>query len=123
MILALLLAAQAPHEETSRSDVASHGADSRQAPAPPIDEEAHYPGTCRDLPDDPERRSTMPHSWRLNSANALEIAGLPTWREEDGREHGCRVGYHADGTEMLTVPGYFKRLGMNCFPAGIVSIE
>jgi glyoxylase-like metal-dependent hydrolase (beta-lactamase superfamily II) len=29
------------------------------------------------------------------------------------REHGCRVGYHADGTEMLTVPGYFKRLGMN----------
>jgi glyoxylase-like metal-dependent hydrolase (beta-lactamase superfamily II) len=29
------------------------------------------------------------------------------------REHGCRVGYHADGTEMLTVPGYFKRFGMN----------
>ena len=29
------------------------------------------------------------------------------------REHGCRVGYHADGTEMLTEPGYFKRFGMN----------
>ena len=29
------------------------------------------------------------------------------------REHGCRVGYHADGVEMLTEPGYFKRFGMN----------
>ncbi len=29
------------------------------------------------------------------------------------REHGCRVGYHRDGIEMLTEPGYFKRLGMN----------
>ena len=29
------------------------------------------------------------------------------------REHGCKVGYHADGTEMLTEPGYFKRFGMN----------
>ena len=29
------------------------------------------------------------------------------------REHGCKVGYHADGTEMLTEPGYFKRFNMN----------
>ncbi len=29
------------------------------------------------------------------------------------REHGCKVGYHRDGVEMLTVPGYFKLLGMN----------
>jgi glyoxylase-like metal-dependent hydrolase (beta-lactamase superfamily II) len=29
------------------------------------------------------------------------------------REHGCKVGYHADGAEMLTEPGYFKRFGMN----------
>jgi len=57
--------------------------------APHGDAATNYPGTCRDLPDDPERRSMMPHSWRLNSANALEIAGLPTWREEDGREYGA----------------------------------
>ena len=29
------------------------------------------------------------------------------------REHGCRVGYHADGVEMLTEPGFFKRFDMN----------
>ncbi len=27
------------------------------------------------------------------------------------REHGCRVGYHRDGEQMLTEPDYFKRLG------------
>ena len=26
-----------------------------------------YPGTCRGLPDDPERRATTPHCWRLDS--------------------------------------------------------
>ena len=25
--------------------------------------------------------------------------------------HGCRVGYHRDGTTMLTEPGFFRRLG------------
>ncbi len=25
--------------------------------------------------------------------------------------HGCRVGYHRDGVEMLTDPGFFRRLG------------
>ena len=25
-----------------------------------------YPGTCRGLPDDPERRAATPHSWRLD---------------------------------------------------------
>lgn len=29
------------------------------------------------------------------------------------REHGCRVGYHADGVPMLTEPGFFKRLGFH----------
>jgi glyoxylase-like metal-dependent hydrolase (beta-lactamase superfamily II) len=29
------------------------------------------------------------------------------------REHGCKVGYHADGVEMLTEPGFFKRFDMN----------
>ena len=44
-----------------------------------------YPGTCRGLPDDPERRSKVPHSWRLDAAEATRIAGLPSWTEADGR--------------------------------------
>jgi glutamyl-Q tRNA(Asp) synthetase len=46
---------------------------------------AHYPGTCRGRPDDPERRASEPHSWRLDAAKAVEIAGLPSWTEVDGR--------------------------------------
>ncbi|HZU51872.1 MAG TPA: tRNA glutamyl-Q(34) synthetase GluQRS [Sphingomicrobium sp.] len=45
-----------------------------------------YPGTCRALPDDPQRRATTPHCWRLNAAKALELAGLPTWVEADGQQ-------------------------------------
>jgi len=45
---------------------------------------AHYPGTCRGLPDDPKRRASMPHSWRLDAAKALAITGLPSWTESDG---------------------------------------
>ena len=41
-----------------------------------------YPGTCRRLPDDPERRESTPHSWRLDAEKALEIAGLPSWTED-----------------------------------------
>lgn len=52
--------------------------------APHGDAATSYPGTCRGLPDDPERRATMPHSWRLDSAKALELAGLPSWTEADG---------------------------------------
>jgi glutamyl-Q tRNA(Asp) synthetase len=37
------------------------------------------------LPDDPERRATTPHCWRLDAEQALAIAGLPRWIEEDGR--------------------------------------
>ena len=54
--------------------------------APHGDAATSYPGTCRALPDDPARRSSTPHCWRLDSAKALELAGLPTWREADGRE-------------------------------------
>jgi len=53
--------------------------------APHGDAAATYPGTCRGLPDDPERRATMPHSWRLDSAKALELAGRPSWVEDDGQ--------------------------------------
>ena len=52
--------------------------------APHGDAATSYPGTCRALPDDPERRATTPHCWRLNSARALALEGLPTWTEADG---------------------------------------
>ena len=46
---------------------------------------SRYPGTCRGVPDDPERRSTTPHSWRLDAGRAIETAGLPSWKESHGR--------------------------------------
>ena len=52
--------------------------------APHGDAATSYPGTCRGLPDDPERRAATPHCWRLDSAKALVDAGLPSWRETDG---------------------------------------
>jgi glutamyl-Q tRNA(Asp) synthetase len=52
--------------------------------APHGDAATSYPGTCRDLPDDPERRATTPHCWRLDSAKALAITGLPSWTEAGG---------------------------------------
>lgn len=48
--------------------------------------EARYPGTCRNLPDDPKRRAAAPHSWRLNAEKALARAGRPAWVEADGRK-------------------------------------
>ena len=50
--------------------------------APHGDPALSYPGTCRDLPDDPQRRASTPHSWRLDSAKAVEMTRLPSWREE-----------------------------------------
>lgn len=29
------------------------------------------------------------------------------------REYGCQVGYHADGIQMLTEPGFFRKLGFD----------
>lgn len=52
--------------------------------APHGDAGAHYPGTCRGLPDDPTRRASTPHSWRLDSARALAEVGLHGWTEDDG---------------------------------------
>ena len=43
----------------------------------------HYPGTCRALPDDPDRRASTPHSWRLDADGALGGTNLPSWREGD----------------------------------------
>lgn len=52
--------------------------------APHGDAATSYPGTCRDLRDDPERRASTPHSWRLNSGRALSLVGLPSWTEQGG---------------------------------------
>lgn len=62
----------------TRSDIAA-------ALEAPHGSQAHYPGTCRGLADDPERRASLPHSWRLNASKALEVSGLPSWGEADGR--------------------------------------
>ncbi len=48
-----------------------------------------YPGTCRDLADDPRRRASMPHCWRLNSVKALKLAGLRSWAEAEGANFGA----------------------------------
>jgi glutamyl-Q tRNA(Asp) synthetase len=60
----------------TRADIAA----ALEAPHGPTG--AHYPGTCRELSDDPARRASTPHSWRLDSAKALQLPGLPSWTEE-----------------------------------------
>lgn len=60
--------------------------------APHGDAAIAYPGTCRGLPDDPERRASLAHSWRLDSAKALAISGLPGWSETDGTRFEAQAG-------------------------------
>lgn len=60
-------------------------ADIAAALSAPHGETAHYPGTCRGLPDDPARRESRPHSWRLDSGKALAMVGLPDWTEGEAR--------------------------------------
>ncbi len=60
-------------------------ADIAAALSAPHGEVAHYPGTCRGLPDDPARREEKPHSWRLDSGRALAMGGLPEWVEGERR--------------------------------------
>jgi glutamyl-Q tRNA(Asp) synthetase len=62
----------------TRSDIAA-------ALEAPHERQPYYPGTCRTLADDPSRRALMPHSWRLDASKALELTGLPEWKEADGR--------------------------------------
>jgi glutamyl-Q tRNA(Asp) synthetase len=64
--------------------------------APHGDTATSYPGTCRDLPDDPARRASTPHCWRLDSAKALEVTGLPSWTEADGHQFTAKVGNIGD---------------------------
>ena len=62
----------------TRTDIAASLA------APHGDAGSAYPGTCRGLSDDPARRASTPHSWRLDSNAALLRVGLQGWREHDG---------------------------------------
>lgn len=64
--------------------------------APHGDAGSLYPGTCRRLPDDPDRRASTPHCWRLDSAEALGMAGLPGWTEEDGRRFASKESDFGD---------------------------
>ena len=59
--------------------------------APHGDAGSAYPGTCRGLADDPDRRAAVPHSWRLDSRRALAEAGLPGWTEHDGGRFDSRA--------------------------------
>lgn len=77
--LGLVYACFCTRADIAQSLTAPHGA-----------AEASYPGTCRPIPDDPDRRASTPHCWRLDSAKALEMAGLPEWRETDGGEFTAR---------------------------------
>jgi glutamyl-Q tRNA(Asp) synthetase len=67
----------------TRADIAA----ALEAPHGPA---AHYPGTCRALPDDPARRAAELHSWRLDSAKALEVTRLPSWTEVGGQHFATR---------------------------------
>ena len=64
--------------------------------APHGDSGTQYPGTCRPLSDDPARRTTTPHCWRLHSAKALDAAGLPGWTESDGTRFASKPGDFGD---------------------------
>lgn len=64
--------------------------------APHGDAATSYPGTCRALPDDPERRAATPHCWRLDSAQALDAVGSPAWAEEDGRRFAAEPSQIGD---------------------------
>lgn len=64
--------------------------------APHGDAGAHYPGTCRGLEDDPERRAATPHCWRLDSAKAIGEVGLQGWTEADGRHFDADPGQIGD---------------------------
>ena len=66
--------------------------------APHGDAASAYPGTCRDLPDDPARRAATAHSWRLDSAKAVALAGLPSWSEDEVR---CHAGDSDIGDAIL----------------------
>ena len=52
-----------------------------------------YPGTCRALDDDPDRRASEPHSWRLDAAKAITSTGFPAWSEGERRFQSVRQDF------------------------------
>jgi glutamyl-Q tRNA(Asp) synthetase len=60
--------------------------------APHGDAATSYPGTCRNLHDDFERRASTAHCWRLDSAKALALVGLPSWEETNTVRFAARKG-------------------------------
>lgn len=64
--------------------------------APHGDAATSYPGTCREIMDDPDRRAREPHSWRLNAQVAVELVGLPSWSEEGGKRFHAEAGEIGD---------------------------
>ncbi|MEO6359025.1 MAG: glutamate--tRNA ligase family protein, partial [Sphingomicrobium sp.] len=74
----------------TRGDVA------QSVTAPHGDPALGYPGTCRGMTDDPERRASTPHSWRLDSIKAIALEGLPTWREDDGSTFQAKASVIGD---------------------------
>lgn len=64
--------------------------------APHGDAATSYPGTCRALPDDPQRRASTPHCWRLDSSKALDLVRLPSWIEADGARFGSAASQIGD---------------------------
>ena len=58
--------------------------------APHGDAGSAYSGTCRGLPDDPARRASTAHSWRLDADKAIARAGLQGWHEADGSQFEAR---------------------------------
>jgi glutamyl-Q tRNA(Asp) synthetase len=71
----------------TRADIAA----ALEAPHGPAG--AIYPGTCRGLADDPERRAEQPHSWRLDAEQALALTGPPSWNEQDRRFQSKRADF------------------------------
>jgi glutamyl-Q tRNA(Asp) synthetase len=52
-----------------------------------------YPGHCRGLADDADRRASSSHSWRLDAGKAIAIVGLPGWSEGELRIQSVREDF------------------------------
>lgn len=74
----------------TRADIAA----ALSAPHGPVS--SRYPGTCRHLADEPERRAAEAHSWRLDTGKALSLIGIPEWSETDGRSFAASASDLAD---------------------------
>ena len=68
----------------TRAEIAAEIAASASAPHGP--DGPLYPGTCRALSaDERKRRAAEPHAWRLDTAQAMRIAGPLAWYDQGAR--------------------------------------